>query len=82
LISLDFSFLEFPTTQDEYSGAFSGTTQVGSSQSTGISSFIDDDISSQNSLNDIASQIDSMGFEEEEEDIANTNQELPTHACV
>jgi regulator of nonsense transcripts 1 len=33
-------------------------------------------------MNDLSSQIDSMGFEEDEEDISNANQELPVHACV
>jgi regulator of nonsense transcripts 1 len=81
--SQDFSFLEFPTTQDDYSGSFSGATQASqSSHHQNRSQFVEDDASSQNSMNDLSSQIDSMGFEEDEEDISNANQELPIHACV
>lgn len=80
---LDFSFLEFPTTQDEYSGSFSAATQVSQSSLHPARQFVEvDDASSQNSMNDLSSQIDSMGFEEDEEDLTNANQELPVHACV
>ena len=79
---LDFSFLEFPTTQDDYSGSFSAATQVSQSSHHQNRQFVEDDASSQNSINDLSSQIDSMGFEEDEEDLTNSNQELPVHACV
>lgn len=83
--SQDFSFLEFPNTQDDddsYLPSFTNPSQQSLSL-TGAQRFDESDLSQGTaSVSELAGQVDVLNFEEnfdEEEEVR--GQELPGHAC-
>lgn len=81
--SQDFSFLEFPNTQDNddpYLPSFSSASQT---SLTGGQRFDESDLSQgAASVSDLAGQVDVLNFEENfDEEEEERGQDLPSHAC-
>lgn len=83
--SQDFSFLEFPNTQDDDDSYLPSFTNTSSQQSslTGGQRFDESDLSQGTaSVSELASQVDVLNFEENfDEEEEDRGQELPSHAC-
>lgn len=81
--SQDFSFLEFPNTQedDPYLSGFTGATQAATQTHT--HQFDESSEHSQNtSVTDLASQVDGLMNFDETFDEDRSGKDLPEHACV
>jgi hypothetical protein len=80
--SQDFSFFEFPNTQDN-DDPYSSFTNPSQQSLTGGQRFDDSDLSQgAASVSDLAGQVDVLNFEENfDEDEEERGQDLPSHAC-